>query len=438
MKLNLKATLQQALIDAKITTFTPIQQQALPQILQHKNIMMKSPTGTGKTYAFVIPILNDIVIENETTQALIMAPTRELALQIHDVTKKLITGMDENITVTLAVGGKDRDKLKQLLQTKQPHILIGTPGRCEDMLAKEHLINTTTIKHLVLDEVDMIIENGFLESVDAVLSSIPEQPMVFTVCSATISQEIEQFVRKYIKNISIIEIKQQTQQHIQHLFLDVTGKDKLAYLYHATQIFRPYVCLIFANTKKQVTEIHQYLSDKGLKAGLIHGDMPARQRQQMLRRVHQLEFQYVVASDIAARGIDIDGVSHIINFEIPPLENLQFYFHRAGRTGRMEYDGMILSFFDKEERNKLQKIVKQGIEFNEVKLKDHAFVHHNDGAKTARQLDEQILQISQKAKKSAHRNNKIKPGYKRKIKWAVTDAIRKEKRKQNKGKKAGK
>ncbi|MGL5042790.1 MAG: helicase-related protein, partial [Culicoidibacterales bacterium] len=166
------------------------------------------------------------------------------------------------------------------------------------------------------------------------------------------------------------------------------------------------------------------------------GDMKARERKQMLKRMQLLEFQYIVASDIAARGIDIDGVSHIINYEIPSLDGLAFYFHRAGRTGRMNYAGTIISLYEKEDLNRIGKLIKQGIIFQEIKVRESEIIRAGTvKEKEIKALDSNILSASQKAKRSASRTNKVKPGYKRKIKWAVTEAVTKEKRRQAKNKK---
>ncbi len=436
-EIKLKEEIQVALEALGFKEMTPVQEMGIPELLKKHNVMMKAPTGTGKTHAFLLPILENIDPTKKNVQAIIMAPTRELATQISLVARQCIKYMESDISIGLLIGGKDRGRLIETMSQTQPHIIIGTPGRLEDIIVKEKKVDIRYIQYVVLDETDMIVENGFLESIDAILTMLPEK-ITFAVCSATISQEIQQFLKKYVRNVKFIDVKKSklANDKIEHLLLSVRENKRLEKLYEITEILDPYMALIFANTKKKVIEIFEFLQSKGMKVGMIHGDMQARERKQMLKRMQLLEFQYIVASDIAARGIDIDGVSHIINYEIPSLDSLAFYFHRAGRTGRMNYAGTIISLYEKEDLNRIGKLIKQGIDFQEIKLIDGEIVRTGKiKEKEAKALDAGVLSASQKAKRSANRTNKVKPGYKRKIKWAVTEAVTKEKRRQAKTKK---
>lgn len=431
--IELKASLEKAIEKLQFTSFTPIQEKAIPLLLKNQNVILKAPTGTGKTYAFLIPILDHISQEIEQTQAIICVPTRELASQIERVAKELVTLMGENIDVYTLTGGRDRERSIEYLAKKQPQILIGTPGRLQDIIVKERMVDMREVRYIVFDETDMIIENGFIEALDEILESLVDtNDVTYAVASATVSQEVEVFIKKYIKNIQLIDVKRtdSTILNTKHLLLEVTGKDKPEMLLKVMGVITPYLALIFANTKKEVDFLTTFLKEKGYKVGTIHGDMKARERKQMIRRIESLEFEYVVASDIAARGIDIDGVSHVINYDVPTTDNIAFYSHRAGRTGRMNYDGVVITLFEKSEQVSLDKIAQSGVKFEQVVIKNGELVPKgNTRDKVRKEVDPKILAESQKAKKSANRKGKVKPGYKKRIKYAVQDAVRKEKRK---------
>jgi len=425
-----------ALNNIGIHELTPIQMKAIPVLLQEQNIMMQAPTGTGKTYAFALPILEKIDVTLMKTQAVIMAPTRELAHQIATVIKEVVIQYNPRITFELAIGGKDRERLLQNLALKQPHIIIGTPGRCEDIFVKESLVDTKYIKFAVLDETDMMFENGFLESVDAVFETIRNNQVCYAVCSATISQEIQQFIKKYIKNIQLIEIKKTDdfKNKVEYLFWDITGKNRLESLQKVMDYYNPYLALVFANTKKEVVEIYEHLVGKGYRIGILHGDMKTRERAQMLKRIHQLDFQYVICSDMAARGIDIDGVSHIINYNLPPMNALQFFHHRAGRTGRSKYEGTVFSLYERSELIKIQKLVKQDIIFDTVKFSKGEFVKQGtvQSERITKTFDDELIALSKRAKAGVNKKKKVKPGYKRKIRRAVESSVQQEKRRRKK------
>jgi len=430
MQKKLSDKMWHALAALHIHTLSEVQEAAIPFLLQEKSMMLQAPTGTGKTYAFLLPILEKLDVKKAKTQALIMAPTRELASQIGAVLKELITVYDPNITHTLVIGGKDRERSMKELQTKQPHILIGTPGRCEDIIVKEGLVDTKDISFIVLDETDMMFENGFLESIDAIFETVKNHEVCYVVCSATISQEMRQFIKKYMtKNIEYIEVEKSEgfQAKTEYLLWDVTGKDRVACLEQVMDYYQPYLGLIFVNTKADVDLMYDRLLQDNYRIGVLHGNMKTRERAQMLKRIRQLEFQYVICSDIAARGIDIDGVSHVINYELPQDHALSFFHHRAGRTGRFKYQGTVFSLYVKSELPKIQKLIKAGIVFDHVKIANDTLIQQDDGkGRTRKQIDQELLQISKKAKAKANRAQKVKPGYKKKIRSEVVKSIKKE------------
>jgi len=431
-KNKLSNKMWQALSALHIHSLTQVQTEAIPLVLNRKNIMLQAPTGTGKTYAFLLPLVEQIVVENTKTQALIMAPTRELATQIRDVLREVVAVYDPAITYGLAIGGQDRERLIEGLKANAPHILIGTPGRCEDILIKEAVIDTKEIAFVVLDETDMMFENGFLESIDRIFDALKDNDVCYVVCSATISQELQQFIKKYLgKNMQYVEVKKSDAfvAKTEYLLWDVSGKDRIACLKQVMDYYQPYLGLIFVNTKAEVDAVYQQLLADNYRIGVLHGDMKTRERAQMLKRIRQLDFQYVICSDIAARGIDIDGVSHVINYELPYEHTLAFFHHRAGRTGRFKYEGTVFSLYEKADMPKIQKLTKEGITFTDVKIKAGELVRQDaNKGRAKKEVDKELLQISKKAKAQANRTKKVKPGYKKKIRQAVVSSIQKEQR----------
>jgi len=284
---------------------------------------------------------------------------------------------------------------------------------------------------VVLDETDMLFENGFLESIDAIFDAVRNNKICYVVCSATISQEIQQFIKKYMENMQLVQVKKTAAFHakIEYLLWDVTGKDRFLCLEQVMDYYQPYLALIFVNTKIEVDTIYEKLSQNNYRVGVLHGNMKTRERAQMLKRIRQLDFQYVICSDIAARGIDIDGVSHVINYELPLEHALTFFHHRAGRTGRLNYQGTVFSLYEKSDLPKVQKLTKEGITFEHVKLVDGKLLKENEGKQNGtKKIDKELLQISKKAKARAHKNKKTKPGYKKKIKRAVATSLQKERK----------
>ncbi|MDZ5470965.1 DEAD/DEAH box helicase (plasmid) [Bacillus sp. 31A1R] len=401
---------------------TEIQERLIPTVLKGDSAIGQSQTGTGKTHSYILPILEKINPNKQEVQAVITAPTRELASQIYQeilkITKHASEG--EEITARNFIGGTDKQRAIEKLKT-QPHIVVGTPGRLND-LVKEQALFVHTAKMLVVDEADLMLDMGFIEDVDQMGAKMPGD-LQMLVFSATIPEKLKPFLKKYMENPKYIHIepKQLTAAKIQHYLIPSRHRDKKAVVFEALNAFNPYLAIVFTNTKKMAEEVAGALSHRGLKVARIHGDLSPRERKKMMKQIKDLEFQYIVATDLAARGIDIQGISHVINYELP--SDLDFYVHRVGRTARAGFSGIALTIYETSDEDALNKLEKLGIEFKNVDLKKGEVIEledRNKRKKRQRQVDEAALAAQAIVKKP----KKVKPGYKKKMKYEI-DKVKK-------------
>ena len=403
---------------------TNIQKSVIPLVYKYLDVIGISQTGTGKTHAFLIPIMDMIDVEKDCVQAVITAPTRELASQIYEHAK-LFVKHNPDLKVSLIIGGSDKQKAINKLST-QPHIVIGTPGRIKDLSLDEQALRITTADIFVVDEADMTLEFGYLEDIDAVLSKMKDnlQMMVF---SATIPQMLRPFLQKYMKAPKIIEIDEHlsTSRNISHYLVPTKHRQRYEVLKEVMSIIDPYICLIFCNKRNEVEDIAHRLREDGYKVGEIHGNLEPRERRQMMRRIKNMEYQYIVATDIAARGIDIDGASHIINMEFPT--ELDFYIHRSGRCGRGKYTGECYSMYDTSNQSIVEALEKKGIHFEVKELKGNQFVESKEREKRKSRQKHQT-ELEQKISSIVRKPTKVKPGYKKKRKRVIEKMVKQEKR----------
>ena len=410
--------------DLKFEVPTQIQKEVIPLVYKHRDVIGISQTGTGKTHAFLIPIIDLINVEADYVQAVITAPTRELASQIFEHAKLFVKNNPE-LRVSLIIGGSDKQKAIDKLST-QPHIVIGTPGRIKDLSLDEQALRITTADIFVIDEADMTLEFGYLEDIDAVLGKMKEnlQMMVF---SATIPQMLRPFLQKYMQNPKIIEIDEEltSSRNVSHYLVPTKHRDRYEVLKKIMGIIDPYICLIFCNKRTEVAQIAHQLRNDGYKVGEIHGDLEPRERRQMMRRIKNMDYQYIVATDIAARGIDIDGASHIINMEFP--SELDFYIHRSGRCGRGKYTGECYSMYDTSNQNIVEALEKKGITFEVKELKGDHFIDAQAREKR-KSRERHQTDLEKKITSIVRKPTKVKPGYKKKRKRVIEKMVKQEKR----------
>lgn len=396
---------------------TEVQARLIPLILKRRSVVGQSQTGSGKTHTFLLPIFQTIDPELTEVQAVITTPSRELAYQIYDAAKQIAKHSEKEILVHNYVGGTDKQRQIEKLEHRQPQIVIGTPGRVLDLM-KSQALDVHNASVLVVDEADMTLDLGFLKETDAIASAMPKelQMMVF---SATIPDKLKPFLRKYMTDpiVEVVENKNVISPTIDNWLISTKGRDRNQLIYQLLTMGQPYLALVFANTKERVDDLTRYLRSQGLRVAKIHGGILPRERKRTMREIQNMEYQFVVATDLAARGIDIEGVSQVINDDIP--EDLEFFIHRVGRTGRNGMEGTAITLYAPSEDKMIAELENLGISFEEKKLSNGELVASYDRNRRfkrrtrSNKLDPKIVGMVKKEKK------KRKPGYKNKIKRAI-------------------
>lgn len=406
---------------------TPIQQVVIPKALKGENIIAKSETGSGKTHAFLIPIIENCV-ESNLLEAIILAPSRELARQTYKFANQIISDMSyKKIAVKLFISGEDSNK--DLKSFKNGcNILIATPGKLRSLI-EESDFDMSMVKTLVLDEADMLLDSGFFETIDAIFKKCNKNLQV-EVFSATISEGLEVFLKKYISPDYVVTStnNELTSKTVKHYFINTKHKDINELLLLFIDQFNPYLLLIFANSKKKTRDIYNFLSSKRIKCGILSGELEARERKSMLRRINNDEFRVVVCSDLVSRGLDIQNVSDVLSVDLP--NNLEYYYHRAGRTGRNFKTGNSYVFYDHDTFDLPLKLINDGLEVNFLKVENNSFVPMVSPIKEKKRSKKMPteLDIAIKKAKITTMTKKVKPGYKKKVKTAIEKVKRKHRR----------
>ena len=413
---NLKPFINDALESIGFKEPTPVQERLIPVIRKGKSVVGQSQTGSGKTHTFLLPIFNAIETDLNQVQAVITTPSRELAYQIYEAAKQIVA-FNNQIVVHNYVGGTDKKRQIEKLQNVQPHIVIGTPGRILD-LVRENALDIHNAHYLVVDEADMTLDLGFLKETDAIAAALP-QDLQMLVFSATIPEKLKPFLRKYMSNpvVEVIANKTVISDTIDNWLISTKGRDKNQLIYQLLTMGEPYLALIFANTKTRADELTDYLRKQGLKVAKIHGGIQPRERKRIMKQVQNLEFQYVVATDLAARGIDIEGVSHVINDDLP--EDLEFFVHRVGRTGRNGMSGIAMTLYAPNEEGLIEELEDMGVAFKPKKIQNGEVVDSYDRNRREKRRTKKQAVAGELKGMISKAKKKRKPGYKNKIKRAI-------------------
>lgn len=351
-ELNLSNELQKSVTDMGFEEATPIQSEAIPHGIKGSDIIGQAQTGTGKTAAFGIPILERVDRENKNVQAIVLCPTRELAIQVAEEIRRLAV-YKKGIEILPVYGGQPIDRQIKALRMR-PQIIIGTPGRVMDHMNRRTL-RLGSVNMLVLDEADEMLDMGFVDDIETILEGVPEerQTMLF---SATIPREILELTKKYQKNPVHLKVlhKEMTVPNVQQSYYEIKEKSKLDVLCRILDIYNPKLSMVFCNTKKKVDALVADLQGRGYFADALHGDMKQSQRDRVMEKFRNETVDILVATDVAARGIDVDNVEAVFNYDLPQDE--EYYVHRIGRTARAGREGNAFSFVVGREIYKLRNI----------------------------------------------------------------------------------
>lgn len=417
MKLDINKKAQEFMNYCSFKELTAVQQLCYEKVNLGKDLIVQSATGSGKTHAFLLPLIDLIDTSKKYTQALIIAPTRELAMQIYKFASDM-KAIDDKITLSLLVGGQDK-----LSSSLESHIVIGTPGRLKDEFESGKLLAQNT-KTVILDEADMIWEYGFIDDLAQVLHRI-NRPFQLLVFSATIPDELQAFVKKSMNNPEIIINKENSEYNpkIHHFLISDVKNEPVELILDLMKIYQMSGTIIFTNTRTEAASIADKLAEFGLDVLELHGDLSPRKRKQTLNRLFDQQHFVLVASDIAARGLDLPYVSHVISVGLPT--HLDFYFHRAGRCSRAGVEGTSIVLVNQSHRQAVLKLVNMGVDFKYKKISEHGLndardffekkIHH-------KKTDPEIVQILHRKKVQ------VKPNYKKKRRLEIEKIERKRKR----------
>ena len=351
--LEISKEIKRAIRDMGFEEATPVQAQSIGPIMEGRDVVAQAPTGTGKTCAFGIPLIEGIDLERRNVQALILCPTRELVVQTTDELMKL-TKYKHSIRIVPIYGGQNMDRQIMALKRK-PQIIVATPGRLMDHM-RRHTIRLEHLEYMVLDEADEMLNMGFREDIDKILESVPEERQT-VLFSATMSRGILEIMKKYLKDPVKVQITktQITVPSIRQYYLEVSQENKIDVLARLIDVGNFKLSMAFCNTKRQVDELTQEMIARGYQAAGLHGDMKQIQRDRVMKAFKAGETEILIATDVAARGLDIEDVEAVFNFDLP--EDLEYYVHRIGRTGRANREGVAYSFVGRRDMYKLRDIM---------------------------------------------------------------------------------
>jgi len=346
--------IEKALTEMGFEDFTEIQEKCIPLIKEGNDVIGHSQTGTGKTAAFALPILEKLNYENKKIQAIILCPTRELAVQVKREIDKIGKYIHQLKTVCVYGGEPIHRQITSL--KKKPQIIIGTPGRTIDHINRK-LIKLHDVAFVVLDEADEMLKMGFKEDIETILGATNEDHQT-TMFSATMPRQILNITNKYMRNplhISVVG-KDETNKDITQYYYNVKEQNKVEAVSRLLHIYNPNLALIFCNTKRKVDDVTRELTKKGYNADKIHGDLQQTSRLHVLNKFHNGVLDILVATDVAARGLDIKNVGVVINFDVP--EKAEYYVHRIGRTGRIGNKGYSFTLVSRKEMSRLDQILR--------------------------------------------------------------------------------
>jgi ATP-dependent RNA helicase DeaD len=362
-----------------ITEPTNIQEQAIPYLLSGKDVVGQSQTGTGKTAAFALPMIERLDWQRPVVQALVLTPTRELAMQVSAAMKTFLGGNERRSPILTVYGGQAIDLQIRRLESGVAAV-VGTPGRVIDLINRGHL-RLGQVEWLVLDEADEMLSMGFIDDIELILSKLPTERQT-AFFSATMAPPIRSLVNRFLKNpvtVTVDQVKAAPSKIQQQVYFIPRGWTKAQALQPILELEQPESAIIFVRTRKAAAELTNQLQSAGHSADEYHGDLTQTQRERLLARFRGDKVRWIVATDIAARGLDVDHLSHVINYDLP--DSVENYIHRIGRTGRAGKEGVAISLIHSLDRRKLQAIerrVKQSLTVCQIPTRAQVEASHID------------------------------------------------------------
>lgn len=414
---NWKPEVQQIMDDNRFTELTPVQRDSFPVIMKGRDLIAVSPTGTGKSHAYIIPVMQKIDETLNQTQALVVVPTYELAVQVTNMFRQ-VNDYTDRIRIQLV---SNRNSIKNTI----PHIVVGTVGKLKQLFVDEPILRLEKTRMLVIDEADMTLEAGFIEDMNQICSKLPDsiQTMVF---SATLPKQIQPFLRHFMKSPVIVEINEKhfSNPQIEHILVNCKHMIYVEKLLKILPGINPYVCLIFVRKKDEVLSVGEALRNAGYKALEIHSGLSTRERKSAINLLYNSNNTYVVCSDVIARGMDIPSVSHVISLGLP--SNNDYYVHRSGRTGRAGRTGISYVLYNDNDTSSINALKNKGINFQNMDYKNGAWVkvriYQRRKSSSSEEASKAIIKIVSKPVK------KVKPGYRKKMEKEIEDIKKRERR----------
>ncbi|MGL5511852.1 MAG: DEAD/DEAH box helicase [Sporomusa sp.] len=358
-ELGISDLIIRALSDMGFEEPTPIQEQAIPTLLSGRDLIGQAQTGTGKTAAFGIPLMENIKSRSGAIMGIVLTPTRELAIQVAEELNKL--GQFLNVRTLPIYGGQDIQRQIKALQ-RRPQIIVATPGRLMDHMERR-TIRLSDIRMVVLDEADEMLNMGFIEDIEKILSATPDsrQTLLF---SATMPRQIQSLAQRFLKDPALISVKSKevTIPLVEQHYMELHDRQKFDAVCRLLDIQSPELAIIFVRTKRRVDEVAEALKKRGYSSEGIHGDLTQAKRDAVIRQFREGTIEVLVATDVAARGLDVSGVTHVYNFDIP--QDPESYVHRIGRTGRAGQTGLAMTFViprELEHLRSIERLIKRKI-----------------------------------------------------------------------------
>ncbi|MGG5461062.1 DEAD/DEAH box helicase [Clostridium sp. B9] len=395
-ELNLSSDILKALSNLGYKKPSEVQEASIPRLLNGEDIIVKSQTGSGKTASFGIPICEKINIEEKNVQCLILTPTRELAIQVKDELSNI--GRLKKVRCT-AIFGKQpfNDQVRELKQ--RVHIVVGTPGRVFDHMERGTL-DLSGVNYVVIDEADKMLSMGFIDQIKDILGELRLNKTT-ALFSATFSKEIQEVCEEYMRNPSLLEIKSKVfnRDRIEESVIEIEEKNKEKALWKCLYAYHPESAIVFCNTRNKVKAVYKMLKDEGVTCNELHGDMEQKKRIEVMENFRDKHFKVLVCTDIAARGIHVDTIELVINYEVPM--EMESYVHRIGRTGRAGKEGKAITFVNHYEKKFLDAVEEYiGYEIKKDSVPNDDIV--KVGRKLFKESQKEQLKESRKPKKEVH------------------------------------